>query len=353
MNDLIYVNNEISVEKNIKDLGGRTLLISEGTPSIDLKGIINKIFQYVNINDIVKEIKKGTEYVVQVPNEFQQGLDLGEFFMMENQKTGTMWPSLMEIGEDGRNKIVTPLPIKKKEYIQGNPFKEISQSYQNVYMQNQINEIAQLVEQTLDVVKDIEQGQKNDRVALLNSGKKQIVLALNQKDESIRQHAIQLGQHDICLAQEQFFETLKYKAEKFKSIPKLQAMQFFRELIQTGYLSGKDNEYHEVQNYYALYFQSTRMLAASYAINGDIENAKRVFDMSIEQINSIDFKRLKTIGYLHKDQEKEGLHNFATEYLSVEKQICLDAAEEYDCLAITIKGDKLLEVILDEREKTI
>lgn len=353
MNDLLKLNNELAVQENIKGLDGKILYISESTPDVDFADVINKILQYVNITDALQKIKKGAEYVVQIPREFQSGLEVGDYFMMENSKTGSMWPSLMEVGEDGRKKIVTPLPIKKTEMIKGNPFGDISTSYHNLYMQKQLNEIAQIMERTIDRLKSIEQGQKSDRIALLNSGKKQIILALNQKDEEGRRDAFQLGRHDIDLAQEKFFQILCDKTENFEPVPKLLVSRFLKELVQSGYLESKDKEYQDIQDYYALYLQSTRMLAASYVICDDIDNAQRVYDMSIMQMGSIDFERLKTIEYAHKDEQFDRIYEFATEYLKIEKQICLDTAKEYDCLSITVSGDKLLEVIADGRAEAI
>ena len=48
-----------------------------------------------------------------------------------------------------------------------NPFQGIAQSYHNIYLQQQINELAEIMNQTYRVVERIEQGQKDDRIGLL------------------------------------------------------------------------------------------------------------------------------------------------------------------------------------------
>ena len=77
--------------------------------------------------------------------------------------------------------------------IQGNPARDITNSYHNLYMQQQINELSGLIETTLDTVKRIEQGQWDDRIGLLNAGKDAFILALAQKDEASRPNAIALA----------------------------------------------------------------------------------------------------------------------------------------------------------------
>jgi len=357
MGELIKPDSNTGVSETTRGEGieilGKVLNINKDTIDIDFDGMLNQIFQHVNIGDILQKIKVGAEYVVQVPSQFQLGLETGDYSMMENMKTGTMWPSLMEVAEDGRKHIVTPLPIKRQEFIQGNPFQELSVNYQNLYMMKQMHELAQLLECTLTSVKRIEQGQKSDRVGLLNSGKDQIMLALSQKDEASRNLALQLGRQSVSDARGQFAETLKQRVEEFEILPKSQAMLFFKEFIKKGYLQGKDEEYQEIQDYYELYLQATQILSASYAITGDLDNARKVFDLSIERMRAIDFSNLKTIEYAHKNGEIEGIYDYASEFLSTEKESCIEDAKQYDYVSIVVSGEKLLEVIDNENAEKI
>ena len=80
---------------------------------------------------------------------------------------------------------------------------------------------------------------------------------------------------------------------------------------------------------------------------GDMDNARRIFDISISQMNSIDFSKLKTIEYTHKDKSFAKIYENAAGFLLSEKQVCLDTAQEYECLSISVSGEKLLEVLED------
>lgn len=355
MDDLVNVKKDLIIEDdNVEVIQyGKILNITPSTPNIDFKGILNKICQYIDIYAVLDKVQKGVEYVVEIPAEFQKGFDAGEYWIMENSKTGKQWPTLMELGENGKQKIVTPLGVKKQEFIQGNPTKDITGHYHNLYMQQQLNELSGLLETTLDAVKRIEHGQMDDRIALMEAGRQGVILALSQKDDASRSVALQNAISNINVAQNKFIETFKRRINEFEELPKTQIGQFFKELGKTGYIEGKIDDYNELLEYYGLYLQSTKMLAGAYAITGDIENAERVFDLSVERINNIDFSSLKSIEYVVDKEQIDKIYEDAQAFLIEEKKICLEEAKEYDCLSIKISGSELLEVLEDGETKTI
>lgn len=355
MGDLVKSNNEIVSHKTesveVEPSFSKVLRIKASASNIDFKGIMNKVCQYVNIADVIDKVKKGAEYVVQIPVELQSGFDTGKYWVMENAKSGKMWPFLMELGEDGKNKIVTPLGIKKEEFLQGNPIADITSSYHNLFIQQQIGEIASLVEATLEVVQRIENGQMDDRIGLLEAGKQGVLLALSQKDESSRTLAIHNAINNINIAQNQIFKTFERRIAEFKPLPKTKFGRLLREIASnSSYLNKRDDEYGNIQDYYYLYLQATKMLAGAYVAVGDIENAKRVFDMGIERLKNLDYTNLKTIEYAHKGVEFEKIYEDATEYLIEEKTVFLKETKNYDCLSISLSGEDLLEVIGDGKK---
>lgn len=48
----------------------------------------------------------------------------------------------------------------------------------------------------------------------------------------------------------------------------------------------------DIQEYYGLYLQATRMIAASYTICGNKEAAQQVFEIAEQNIKQIDFNPL-------------------------------------------------------------
>ena len=85
MEDLMKVDNQLTqTTDNTEILYGKILNINSSTPNVNFKGILNQVCQYTNILDVVKNIKKGTEFVVQIPTEFQAGFESGQYWIMEN-----------------------------------------------------------------------------------------------------------------------------------------------------------------------------------------------------------------------------------------------------------------------------
>ena len=183
---------------------------------IPFKDVLNKILEIVDMKDILDNVQAGTEYVVEIPEEFQKQYESGEFWIMENSKTGNLWPSLVRKGDDGRNKIVTPLGIKKESFVQGNPIQDMSQQIQMAQLQSSIKEQTELLESICKSVKHIQKGQMNDRIALLESGKKQVYLALKRSDDDPgKRIAIENGIHDLINAQDKIYEALKLQINEF------------------------------------------------------------------------------------------------------------------------------------------
>lgn len=319
-------------------------ILSIDDSGASVRDALNKVMQYFDVAETLRSVKASAEYVVQIPAQFQERYEAGEYFMMENMKNGNMWPNLMEIAEDGRNHIVTPLQVKKRGFIQGNPVQEIARSYQNLYMQQQLQQMSLLMEKALSKLEQIAKGQERDRTALLESGREQIYLALHGKDGSEKQHAIQLGRQSLSDGKYQILGALRQDIEDFRPIPKQYLVRQAILWVNKNYLNDKDDQFEKIEENYKLFLQATKMQAASYLLEGDEDTANRVFEMSLKELNKIDFQSLATIRYSHKDRF-EGFFDYMTETLQLEKQSCFDVAKQKECLLISMSGEELLEVI--------
>jgi len=350
MNELVKQEKELNEkDQSLIEYFGDNVLNVNPT-SVDYKLIINQILQYIDINGLINKVKKGAEYVVQIPAKFQEGFDAGDYWIMENKESGKLWPTLMKKGDDGKNQIVTPLGIKKQEFIKENVFNDITQKYHNIYLQQQISELSNKMEMTLEAVKRVELGQKDDRIGLLEAGKQGVMLALSQKDDRSRLDAISLAINNINIAQNQIAETLKRKINDFEPLPRTKVSLFFKEVFISGYIDSKDSEYDEIQDYLELYILSTKMLALSYVILGDKENAEKVFDLSVRKIDSINYSNLDSLKIIYGKDKDEVINNKTPEFLIAEKENCMCENREYDMLELHIIGDELLEAIEYEKE---
>ena len=323
---------------------GKTLYIKPDTKKFDYPSMLNQFVQYVSMADILAKIKVGTQYVVQIPTEYQQPFDAGDLFMMQNQKTGKMWPSLMEIAENGRHQVVTPLPVAEQDFIQGNPIQDLANGYHNLVMQQQMEQLSAKLDTVLDAVKRIEQGQIDDRFAKFESGKNSLILALYIKNSEAKTQQLNSSRAILSLAQCEIGQALKRRVEDFEPLPKNVFKLYGREVAKEGYFRSKDCEFQLIQEYYDYYLQATKFIAVSFAMSGEMDAAKQTYQLAETFLSSIDFSRLKTIEHVHKNL-KDMFYSMPVQYLSVEKQICFDEMKAYDYVALEVSGNKLLEVL--------
>lgn len=357
MDDLVTTtqNNlpsETAEEQMPVPADGKVLYITPETKGFDFRALLGQALQCVNMGEILAEIKAGTQYVVQIPAEFQAAYESGEMFIMQNQKSGKMWPSLMKIADNGRQQVVSPLPIAEQAIVQGNPIQELASSQHNLLMQQQMARLTEMVERTYRVVERIEHGQMDDRIGLLEAGKNGLVLALSMPEGDERSRQIDSSRQNLLVAQAQIAKTLERRAKEFEPLSKAAPFRFLREVAHTGYLAEKRRDVDEMQEYYDLYLQATKLLAASYAVCGNLQTAEETFRLSEATIRSIDFSKVATIRYQHKELS-DMFYSAPTEYIAAERTMCLEEAKHYDYVALEVSGEQLLEVLENEQAEAV
>ena len=306
----------------------------------------------MSIGDVLAKIKAGTQYVVQIPAEFQAAFDAGELEIMENSKTGKRWPTLIKKADSGKQKIVTPLSVINQDFVQGNPVQEIADSYHNILMEQQMNRLIVAVEETYHKVACIEHGQMDDRIGLLEGAKNALNLALYMPEGPERSRQITESRQQIFTAQGQIRKTLERRAGEFAALPKSAPGRFFRVLAKSSYLDEKDLEVSELQDYYELYLEATKLIAASYVMVGDLKTAEQEFKLSERDIESIDFSKVESIKYAHKSMP-DMFYDAPVEYITDAKETFLEEAKSYDYIAIEVSGEELLEVIHNGKAEEI
>lgn len=354
MNELTNGHNELKIHEDEAPASSnkKTLYISPNDEKFNYRGILGQVVQYFNMADIIDKIQVGSKYVVQIPTEHQKAFGTGEYFMMQNQKTGTMWPSLMKIADTGRNQVVTPLPIAEENFIQGNPVQDLAVGYHNLLMQQQMSQLIFKMEETYRIVEKIEHGQMDDRKGILEAGRNEMLLALSMSEGIERTMQIATSRDKLLTAHGQIGETLKRRVREFQPVSKHASVRFIKEFVKTGYLEGKDQEIREIQEYYDLYLQATKMIAASYAMCGDVEQAEKMFELSENTIKCLDFSNIKSIEHLHGEMG-DMFYKTPIEYFSTEKEFCVEESKSYDYVSIEVTGEKLLEAINNDRKEEV
>lgn len=332
----------------------KTLAIRRDTHKAEFAGVLARLSQYADIGHALSHIEKTVEYVVQIPLQYQKQFESGEYFINQNHTTGVEWPSLMRVTDKGQYRFVADLPIKQQEFVQGNPMHDLSMGFYNLAMQKQMAAIAEVVERTYKTVERIEHGQMDDRIALLNAGREGMILALTMTDEAEKMRAISLARNNLITAKNQIGNTLKRRAEEFEMVPGSGIGRFFAEVKHSGYLSEKDDEVEELQSYYQLYLEATKLLAASYVVTGEADTAQQAFIGSIGFMDTIDFSRVKSIEYAHKRSDLTGMfYRNAGPYLVAEKEQHIEDAQEYEYISLEVSGQELLEALNDVRSEEV
>lgn len=344
--ELAKAKIQVEIEESNEVVYGEVLDFEKRKLSIDVRGIVTKMFQVLDFVDFTNNIEISKEYILEIPKEFREGLKNGDNWIMKNAKEdGKFWPNIMCKNEEGKHVVAKPLGIKEKEIVQGNPLEELSNKFQNAYLQGQVQRVAELAEATYRQVKELEVLNFDEKIGLISSGKKRLYLAINQKDEASRTTAIHLALADISTAQEQIFATFKRKAESCINVPKNPILQILKETFATtGFVDEAISDYEKLQKYYDLYINATELIASAYLFMGDKKNAKRVFELSLEDMSKIDTKRLESIKNLKDNKIKfEGICNGLIEPIAKQEQLCIDSRDNTETMLIEITGEELLE----------
>lgn len=352
-NDVVKKNNDLLQNKtsSAHTAESKELCITTETGGVDFEGLLARLTQYVNIGDALSHVEQQMKYVVQIPLKDQEAFDAGEVFLNQNTKTGVLWPTLYKTAENGKRQFVDNLPIKEEALVKGNPFDAIAMGCHNIYMQKQLNELSEMINRTYKVVERIERGQMDDRIGELKAGRDQILLAL-KLDSERRSIEIAEGRGHILSAQKKLLQTFKSRVEGFTPLPEGEWQRVWLEFRHQGILKERDEEFSDIQEYYGLYLMATQLLAASYAISGDMDEVERVFEIAKTEVSEIRFDSMKTLDYIHK-KTQELFYNCPEEYIEAEKDACMADAKDYDVIDVEVTGQKLLEVFGYVRKEEI
>ena len=190
----------------------------------------------------------------------------------------------------------------------------------------------------------IERGQQDDRIALIDAGREQVLLAMTMTDENEKKEMLRVAVIDLLVGKEQIGKALMRRVEAFESIPDSGLKIFLNTLKDGNYLNKKDDEIEDIQECYSLYVEATKMLAAIFAYSGETAAVEQTFSRSIVFLQQINFEDLKSIEHSHKGVDfNDWFSNHPVEYIEIEKPPFIESSKDYDFLQIELTGGKLLE----------
>lgn len=338
-------------ELNLPSENDKVLNINSNDTRIDFRNVLASLIHIADISNILRSIKTATQYIVDVPVEYQDALKDNLVQINQNSKNKKMWPTLVRVTSDNKKEFVANLPIHEEELVQGNPMHEISTGMQMMNLQQQIAELTQLVKDAYEAVLRIEEGQKDDRVGLLKSGYEGVQHALQH--EGVQQlNELIAAQAQLREAKNRIGEVLKSRLDAFSPVEKNQLLRIGIMVFDQNYNQKKDADYHRIQDYFYLYLRAVQLHAASFTVVGDTKVAEQIYNDAKDFIRSLSFSSIESIRYIHQDvPDSDFFFPNVVEKIEQEKQLCLEEAKPYDFVEISFTGEELLEVYNDgERE---
>lgn len=353
--DIIARPENALAQKALDELGrpietAKVLCVSKDTPDFDFGRALAQAAQLVNAEEVVRNIQKGFQYVVQVPLEHQAELASGAIEMMHGEASGKTWATLVRKLANGKNEIVCNCPIAEQRMVQGNTLQSMTDVYQNLYMQQKLAELSKQIEEVYQVCLRIEQGQTDDRIGMLESGREDMRRALMREPGEQRNTEMAAARSKISTAQHQIGENFKSRLNSYSGIPKSHFKRTMNEIfsLRTDYMAQKDEEFEKLQDYFEFYLKATQLLASSYTVCGDTQQAEDVYWSAIAFLGALDYSKLQTLRYVHSEEVMQKTFCYhATEYVETEKVACLEEARQYDYITLSVSGEELLEVLSD------
>ena len=203
--EIIPISDNALAQQAVDALGkpvesAKVLCVSRETPNFDFGRALARAAQLLNAEETIRHIQKGIQYVVQVPLEHQVEIKSGVLEMMHGESSGKTWATLVRKLANGKNEIVCNCPIVEQKTLQGNPLQSMTDAYQNLYMQQKLAELSKQVEEVYKVCLRIEQGQTDDRIGVLESGRDDVRRALMRSPGEQRNTEMSVARSKISTA---------------------------------------------------------------------------------------------------------------------------------------------------------
>ena len=346
--DQIVLKTRNDIEISTKDTNALSIDFEKITGNA--RKAVNIILQIVNIAEKLPELKGTEELIVQIPKAFLKDYKAGKILLNENSKNGVAWPTLYRLLDNGKREFVCNLPVKKDVVLKGDPFGSITQGYYNLALQAQLSELSDKIDKLFTEIKDVKTELEELSIADMQAGKNMILRSVLLKNSPSKNMDLSNARLSLTKAHEKFGLSLKRRIEQFTPIPKNQLKRILTEL-SSDQISDTDKEYNEIARLYSLYMATTQYLAYAYLIDGDSNAAETIFVQAESFLDSIDFSKIKTIRYIHKnEQESRFFYNTIEKNLSLRKEKCLEAPPNYEVIEIPMNKQFIKKVITHERK---
>lgn len=322
--------------------------------------VVSQITQYARIaKDVIQDIADApatTEYVVQIPKAIQDKLDSGEYKLMRRE-TGELLCAVMGKSENSDRTVIRQrLDAVERTVQNAAPAQQaeaISSDLYNIAIQQQMAELSAQLEAVLDGVKRIEQGQQDDRYALIEAAESQLKIAAVAEDETNRLEAIRSAQQLLQEGTAKISRAMARRLQEVDGVPGSQLAIVWKMLTTRGNYYDEMNEwFNGIQESFEVLDKAYAMLALCAVAIGEPKMLDVLLDEYQARLSTMDTTKLLSMGNIHPEAKFDG------EWFSDMKRYMEERREETKLLTdgeyidITVTGQMLLEAMEDEAGTT-
>lgn len=330
----------------------KTMRFERDSGACDLHALLGYLAHSIDLGCIADGLRKGKQFVVDVPVHVQAGLKSGRYSMLHGEDSGKTWATIVEKIPGEKDRIVANCPIHEEAVRAGNPLKELSGALVSLQLQQQMAALAELLGETYDAILRVEAGQRADRIGQLYAGRDGLLFALKVGDAQQRALAIATARGSLLEAQGKLGEVLRQLVEGFQPVMPSAPGRFLQEVFSRGFTDRQDDAYNLIVDYYEAYMQATQLIALSFIVCGEEESARAVYDASRRFFGGLDYRNVLTAFNAHADTPRSEHFYYQIEgRLDADLDACLELARPCDRLEIPLEGSACLEVLENVRSE--
>lgn len=319
------------------------------------KFYIVQILQHLDFAaDIITDLAasaEGTEFVVRMPKLIQEGLDSGAYKLMTKQTGEICAEVLQKSATSNRMVVKQKLEIVERAKDTAINTNNLTADLANIAIQQQMAEISAQLDEVISLARSIEQGQQNDRFALIDAAEESLRLAAVTEDEANRLSHIHKAQHDLVLGANQIAREISKQLQSAEGVPESDAAITVKMFFTRGNYFDKMNKWFDgVQESFEILEKAYGLLALCAIATDEPGSIDALLEGFASKIEGMDTKKLLSMRNLHPevDFSHEWFAN-PMSYISTRKEDAKLIADG-GYIDVTVTGHALMEAIKDETE---
>lgn len=315
---------------------------------INIKGnVLNEIAEMVSgaakIKDIINPEKS---YIAKFPTDILEKMNSGQYDIMRSKKDGELLSTIIDKTLPKNRNIVHQIRLEEVSIGVEEKFKDLSSNISNMVLQQQLADLAQMLNRIQKTLIDVKRGQVLDRIALVKSGREKLEQAMKLSDSNGDKKQLILnaisGLND---GRSQLELYIRDEIKKDIKIPDNRLRLILKSLFNNGYYDEIESNFAELEEGMNAYFEATNLLAISYDLTNNREAIEEVFIPAKKLIQDCAYK-MKGLSKVVLNGETSGLAWYDNEQKilsQMDNYSNFKLAQDKKYICIEFKGEDLLK----------